>query len=401
MTTFRLMQTSELAEAARLSDSVFRQGKQPSMGEMFPNLFAPGMPHSYGAFAEDGSLAAFMGLAPSTLRAGGAAQIGVFSIGSVCTAPEHRGVGLAGRLLERCFAHAVKAEAPLLFVSGDRSLYTRAGCSPFGSAATAVIRPLALQDSLAFRGDLHAPHSPPGLIVREARTREARAENLLRLHRLHEAGSTRFEESAAGFGARLEAAAYCGVLGLTQRVILAVIEDTPVAYAVIGVPHHVRGFTDGGAAPIPTAPDSGQPTDQPPTVISYGGEPEYAADLLERLPGSFGLNELHIPIPWQERELLTYMKQAGAECRMSANAGTLFVTNVQMLLDQASPLWPRPWTEALRVEKGRVLSAASRRELQRSEWLALLLDPDAARPDDVPSWLTPIALPYLYGLHYT
>ncbi|NGZ74895.1 GNAT family N-acetyltransferase [Saccharibacillus alkalitolerans] len=415
MIDYRLMQSHELAEAARLSDAVFRQGARPSMAEMFPRLFSPRMPHSFGAFAEDGSLAAFMGLAPSTLRVGGAATIRAFSIGSVCTAPEHRGAGLAGRLLERCTAYARHAGAPLLFVSGDRTLYTRAGCVPFGRAANAVLRgvrsdSLAPSDfraaadafahaSAAVRRALYAPAAPPPLTVREAGTRD-----LLRLHGLYSAGGTAFEEGAAGLGDLIAAAAQCGVLGLEQRVLLASIEDTPVAYAVIGMPPHLKHYSFDGIEPPPPAP-AGVPDAapaSPPTVIAYGGAPLYAADLLRYPAERWGLDELHIPVPWQEEELLSLLRKAGAEVAFGPNAGTLLITDPEHLLNQAQELWSRPWREALQTDgRGNLFAASGKRQIDRSEWTGLLFDPEYPRSDDVPDWLTPIPLPYLYGLHFT
>ncbi|OWR33086.1 hypothetical protein CDO73_00835 [Saccharibacillus sp. O23] len=401
MTTFRIMQSQELAEAARLADTVFRGDKKPSMAEMFPRLFAPETVHSYGAFAEDGSLAAFMGLAPSTLRVGGAASLRAFSLGSVCTAPEQRGAGLAGRLLEHCIAHARAAEAPLLFVSGGRSLYTRAGSASFGRALHAVLRPgvPAAGQTAAFPapGSAGNPDLPSVLEAREAllpvRLREAGPEDLERLHELHDAGGTIFEDSAAGLGEQLRAASYSGVLGLSPRVILAEVGREILAYAAIGIPE-LAAAADGGS-------EAAAFDGEPPTVIGYGGEAAYVARLLADLLGYCELPELHIRIPWQEYELQLQLRQAGVMLEEEPNAGTVLVTDVRMLLDQASGLWPLPWQEALRVdEEGRVFAASSDRELSREQWYSLLFSPERPQGADLPGWFSPIPLPYLYGLHY-
>ncbi|GGN98835.1 GNAT family N-acetyltransferase [Saccharibacillus kuerlensis] len=398
MTTYRLLKAQELTEAVRLSDSVFRPQTQPSMGEMFPRLFAPGIVHSYGAFSEDGTLASFMGLAPSTLRIGvNRDSIRAFSIGSVCTAPEHRGAGHAGRLLQQCIAHAARAEAPLLFVSGERSLYTRAGCVPFGRSANVVLRPPGSAEGapLLLRQSLYEP----GAVLPALTLREAGPEELLRLHALHAAENISFDESAAGLGELLGAAAYCGVLGLTQRIILASIEHEPVAYAVIGVPPHLQHDFNDGVTSMPSAQET--PSENLPTVIAYGGTALHAADLLSGLPETLGLEEIHVPVPWQDRELLALLQKTDAEVSYGPNAGTLLIIDARQLLEQAQGLWHRPWEEALRVDKqGRLFAASSGRELDRSEWAGLLFDPEYPRPDDLPNWLIPIPLPYLYGLHY-
>jgi GNAT superfamily N-acetyltransferase len=73
-----------------------------------------------------------MGLVPGLIRVG-LACLRLYSFGSVCSHPDHRGKGYAGLLLEQALNHIDRADASLLLVSEDRSLYRRAGCLPFGS----------------------------------------------------------------------------------------------------------------------------------------------------------------------------------------------------------------------------------------------------------------------------
>lgn len=82
----RLIKPAELDQAALLADSVFREPGATSMKELFPLIFRPGLSHSYAAIADDGTVAAFMGLVPSTIKTGDA-FLNVFSIGAVCTDP--------------------------------------------------------------------------------------------------------------------------------------------------------------------------------------------------------------------------------------------------------------------------------------------------------------------------
>lgn len=134
----RLLNSNELQQAADLSDLVFGKPGQPSMGKSFPALFHPGVSHSYGAFTDEGELVAFMGLAPDVVRIG-EARLNVFSIGSVCTHPDFRGQNLASTLLAECMDHARRSGASLVFVSGGRSLYRRAGCYDFGRVHYAML----------------------------------------------------------------------------------------------------------------------------------------------------------------------------------------------------------------------------------------------------------------------
>lgn len=384
MTTFRLLKAHELPNAAQLSNSIFRPNIQPTMADMFPRLFAPGIVQSYGAFTEEGTLAAFMGLAPSTLRIGGAASLRAFSMGSVFTAPEHRGAGLAGELLNLCIAHAKKAEAPLLFISGERSLYTRAGSEYFGRAAKAILRRSINDSSVATDSSV--------------RLRLAEPQDLLHLHHFHESNDTRFEESAAGLGELLGAAAYCNVLGLAQLTVVAENQNGLAAYAVVGVPHHVQSALQNGSVPsLNLQPE----TSNPATVISYGGDARNTANLSHALLDFCNLDELHVDIPWQDQDLETLLEQKGAELQSTRSGGTLLVTDIRLLLEQAYDLWPLPWEEALRIDAdGRVFAATGSRELSRAEWYGTLFDPNYPRPGDIPSWFDPIPLPNPYGLHY-
>lgn len=133
MMQIRRVLIHELSQAAALADSVFRSGRSPIMGTAFPALFSPGISHSYGAFNEQNQLVAFMGMTPLQIRTGDSV-LNAFAIGSVCTDPDFRGSGVASALLKQCQAHAKAAKAPLLFISGDRSLYTRNGAVYFGQA---------------------------------------------------------------------------------------------------------------------------------------------------------------------------------------------------------------------------------------------------------------------------
>ncbi|WP_313641892.1 hypothetical protein [Paenibacillus sp.] len=91
----RLIKPTELDQAALLADSIFREAGAISMKELFPLIFRPGLSHSYAAIAEDGTVAAFMGLVPSTIKTGND-YLDVFSIGAVCS---------CARLMLRKLAH--------------------------------------------------------------------------------------------------------------------------------------------------------------------------------------------------------------------------------------------------------------------------------------------------------
>ena len=69
-----------------------------------------------------------------------ASQFRVASIGGVCTHPDHRGLGLATRLLHHSFEEMRYRGVRLVLISGTRGLYQRAGCAPAQLLESMVLR---------------------------------------------------------------------------------------------------------------------------------------------------------------------------------------------------------------------------------------------------------------------
>ncbi len=361
---YRLIRPEELPQAAALADSVFRKEGDRSMGELFPSIFRPGLVHSYAAWDEDGTLAAFMGLVPSTVQAGPVA-LRAFSIGSVCTAPAYRNRGLAGTLLALCQKHARRAGAALIFVSGERSLYERAGCVPFGRAARVRLHPEAAASLAAAESDdrLLRPMQPEDLHA------------VCELLTAREAG---FAVSAGELAAELGAGALAGAMGLTPRTLVAVREGRVEGFLAAALP-----------AAVPGAPDDPARGDAAPSdgaAVEWAGRPEAVAALLAKAALCSGA-ALEVPVPWHEHRLLALLREAGAAAAFGGNAGTVCAASRAELLRQAVPA---------EADRAAVEAAApGDREL-----LSVLFDPDSplrAAADGLPPALP---LPYLYGLHF-
>ncbi|MGF7031104.1 putative N-acetyltransferase YhbS [Paenibacillus mucilaginosus] len=370
----RLMQPHELAEAARLADSIFRDGEQSSMGEAFPDLFSPGISHSYGAFTDEGKLAAFMGLAPAVVRVG-PARLRIFSMGAVCTHQEARGQGIGSRLLDLCKAHADAAGAALILISGDRSLYTRAHCYPYGRTER-----FALNASAADR----LKHRPGTEGLRISGLEPA---DLPSVHRLAEERSVAYEQSVTDLPRLLAAEAYAGCFKLVHRTLTARRGDGSLAaYAVFAVP--------GTAAAGRKAP----------FAVEWGGEPEAVALLLAEALERFGLPSLSVTAAWHERALLALLGEAGFLSESGTNGDTLYLVNAQRLLEQAAPFWGEMPLPALRLgaDGQYVLPGEGGAELKLSpgELVRELFDPgaDGAQARNLP--VPALPLPHANGLNY-
>ncbi|WP_339245154.1 GNAT family N-acetyltransferase [Paenibacillus sp. FSL F4-0243] len=344
----RLIKPAELDQAALLADSVFREPGATSMKELFPLIFRPGLSHSYAAIADDGTVAAFMGLVPSTIKTGDA-FLNVFSIGAVCTDPAFRGQGLAGQLLQLCQSHAAEAEASLIFVSGDRSLYTRAGCVPFGGTQFTELNASSAQALAAAAGE-------------EWTLRPMQPGDFFGVYRLLNEREAGHVYSPGELALLLGTEAYAGVMGLAQRTLVAVRDGSIEGFAAVAVP---------AAADVP-APNTA-------TAVEWAGQPSAVAALLAKAALCGGVGTLQVPVPWQERGLLALLRDAGASLSGGANSGTVCIADREALLRQ---------TEGCR--KGLDLSSVQ----DDKELISLLFDPARSADSDA------IALPYMSGLRF-
>jgi predicted N-acetyltransferase YhbS len=135
----RLARRDETEDLAQLLSDVFGfQGRYPR--DQF--LTALGRPvHRRGALiiAEDGRPVSHILTVIDRVLIHGC-SVKVASIGGVCTHPDYRGRGYAGRILEESLRSTTAQGARLLIVSGNRRLYERNHCVPAGRTLQAAVR---------------------------------------------------------------------------------------------------------------------------------------------------------------------------------------------------------------------------------------------------------------------
>ncbi|MCU6797689.1 GNAT family N-acetyltransferase [Paenibacillus sp. WQ 127069] len=373
----RLVKNDELQQAVQLADDVFRKPGQSSMGTSFPFLFAPGLSHSYGAFV-DGRLVSFMGLVPFVIHVGDA-RLNVFSMGAVCTHPDYRGQGIAGQMLDRCKQHAEEAGASLLFISGDRSLYTRVHCYPFGLTEHFTLDAEGAVRLKAAASALQAGDSP--LQLRPFQAADAFA--------LHAAAATRevaYEQSVTDLGRMIDAEAYASCMKLEHQTLVAAHGTGSVdSFAVIAAP--------GRSA------DS-----KPPTAIEFAGPAAHVGSLLAEAVERLNLTQLKIPVSWHEQQLLGLLQEAAVPYETKANNGTVYVVNPQRVLEQAFPVADKDLKQAFAItslEEGsyKVKAGDTSIEVNPAELVSLLFDPLSPLKPLLPGWST-IPLPHTSGLNY-
>ncbi|WP_309122630.1 GNAT family N-acetyltransferase [Paenibacillus sp.] len=351
----RMLKGRELSDAAALSDRIFREPGQSSMADAFPYIFSNAIRSvSYGAFDGD-KLVSFFGLVPWIVRVG-EARVQAFSIGSVCTDPAYQGQGHASSILDEVIAFADRSGASLLFVSGSRSLYTRAHCYPFGRVRRYTVS-----------ADTASRLAASGAGAASIDVREADPSDLFALHAAAAAMPVRYEADVNGIGTLLKAEAFASVIKAKQRVFVAEAADGIQAFAVVA-------FRAERA-----------------TVLEWAGPAGSVAPLLGACASQPETTALEVPVQAHETALREALDAAGAAATDENNQGTVRILNADRLFLQLEP-WLRGKSlerESLSPEQ---LVAACFGRVDAS-------DSESAAHAAPRAW-EPVPLPYTGGLYF-
>ncbi|WP_322902852.1 GNAT family N-acetyltransferase [Paenibacillus sp. SGZ-1009] len=387
MMNIRSVHIDELPLAAELTNNVFCETGERYMGTSFPTLFRPGMSHSYGAFNDNGQLVSFMGLVPVNIVVG-SQRISAFSIGAVCTHPDYRGQRLAGQLLERCRQHAIAAGASMMFISGDRSLYTRAGSQFFGHMHSVTLT------------HKHALSEPSDLWE----LREMESCDLFAVHALLQRPTAHVELSIGEMQQMLAAQAMAHVNQQQQHVLVAATPNGIAGVAILSIPPFYDVNNNNGDTTTTLAPLHA--TDRAGSVIECAGRPDAVRELWLEAIRRYSLSTLTVTIPWQEQSLLAEAQATGAVCTTSRNGGTVMIVNGGALLAQTGLLDDLNDEATVHVavhEQSCYTVHTPTNEYtlaDDAELCALLFDPQAdiavAQTETFPT----VPLPYMYGLYF-
>jgi len=387
MIQIRKVHIHELMQAAELANDIFCEPDHRHMETSFPTLFHPGMSHSYGAFTEQNRLVSFMGLVPVQIQAG-AHVLSAFSIGAVCTHPDYRGQRLAGQLLERCRQHARESGASLLFISGDRSLYTRAGSQFFGQISQAILS----SDSLT---DLPTSSS--------WEVRDMQAEDIFAVHTLLQSHNSYVHMSLAELQQLIEAAPVAHIRDQQQhiRVATAPGQNNIAAVSIFSIP------PDNTEASHPT--DSASSTaERRGEVLEWGGQQEAVLALWQDAASSYTLSSLTASIPWQETAVIQMVEDVGAAISIIPNGGTVMVASGNALLAQTG-LIADPAADHASIyfsiedeDRHYMLHTpqGSYPVLGNQALCSLLFDPSSTAIEEAGISVPAIPLPYMYGLYF-
>jgi GNAT superfamily N-acetyltransferase len=359
----RHLRIGEEKEAIQLSDKVFRDREQKSMGDAFPMLFSREViENSYGCFVDD-KLVSFMGLAPSTIRVGNA-KLSVYSLGAVCTDPDYRGYGYASLILEVIMTDLQRTEASLLFVSGGRSLYTRVGCVTFGKSHIVHVK--------------GRPMSTPPLEIREAEPTD-----ILSMTKLAAEREVAFEQTAHDMTLLIQSESYASCVKRKHRVLVAEKDGRLTGYVIVALPYL----------------DS---ENQETIGIEWGGDSDAIKSLTYDAMSRYDVKEICLHVPWHEKDLLNAFGDCQTE--VEKNQGTVYVVSPTKLIEQLKPYLDEHRkefsAEVEKAEQGISITTTSGEKtlLSHEEFASLLFDPDSDGVKRNQSLSIP--LPYMVGLNY-
>ena len=216
-------------------------------------------------------------------------------LGVVCTHPDYRGKGLAGRLCDWAWNRARECGADYTLVSGDRPLYRRRGCRPVGQ-----------------RFDYRIPAAgtcPDGLTCRELSQDDIDA-----VSDLYEARPVRY---------------------LRPR------SDYEIFFRhgwASNIPATMFGLERAGKLTAYLLISRGEQTEARP-VLEYAGSNE---DVLTGLP--VALTRLKakagaLQVPWFETRMLKLMEDRGLSGTVNPLGGTVSILNLPPLIARTKSYW--------------------------------------------------------------
>jgi GNAT superfamily N-acetyltransferase len=274
---------AELHDSHRLFQVCFN-GLDPAeyLAELEQPEGDPPRPMKHGELygtASGGRLVSQIALFPEQVRVyDGLLRLG--SIGGVCTHPHFRGYGVASRLLDLCTARLEALGARLLFISGGRGLYLRAGAVPVGRYARFNLKP----------GQLNLP--PRTDAAHPLTLRDANAGDAPLCSRLYAAEPVHLVRKVSLFEERFGH----GNGYIYKEKWLAEVEGQPRAYLLLGEPWEHMGQTETRIR----------------YLSEYAGSRATLAAAVGELLEQPGMTELTLYLPWQEVDFIQRLVDLGA-----------------------------------------------------------------------------------------
>lgn len=289
----RPVKKEEFEDLINLINYVFRtsSGKKPDMEICFPLFLSEKNLDHLLIMADKGQPVSHAGLWLNDFHYFGQ-TMKVGYLGSVCTEPNYRGMGLATTLMGAVLNHLEENGVDLLLVSGGRGLYQQAGCLKEGSVNWYSIPKQS--PNCCFDITIN----PPVALMNELWIKEP----------LHT------KRSLSNFEALVEAAALARCIDRESKVYLAGTRDTPLAYI-----QAVHG-QDGSVF-----------------LYEWAGERTVLIEIAAFIAGLPNSKEVRWPIPAWEKTLLSLMPKINGIAKGTEKlSGTYKIVRFASFIDKAS-----------------------------------------------------------------
>ena len=254
--------------------------------------------------AQQGRLVSQIGVVHDQIKMD-AATIRAASIGGVCTHPDYRSQGLAGRLLEYCTAQLVQEKARLMLISGDGELYTRLGN---------VLHGRYLYFSMTAKTNPAFGPAPADLVLRRMTSVDT-----LPVSQLYRAEPVHFIRQAVDFWLALNDPMRNTYVYADQWIVER--SGQAVAYLLLGSP-----WEQALGAGIRH-------------VGEYAGSRSALVYALQALFAAGDLQELSWPVPWQDSELIQLLQDASCSGSLAPLDGhTLRIVDFAGFMSDLRPI---------------------------------------------------------------
>ncbi len=290
----------EFDQVLKLANYVFRQSNNlPDMEKWYPLLFNDDNLENMRIILEDNRPVSLIGISEAEITVYGC-RTKIGSIGSVCTYPEYRRRGFATLLLENSMKKLDNDDADIMLVSGDHSLYKRAGCIEAGRVHKFKI----------FRDDLKRFNTQN---VKVFPYEEKNLENIVRV----------YQKEAVRFFRPLE----------VFKKILATGAAMDREAEILTI-HKANEFLGYLAVQIPGEKEGEEGVNN---VAEYSGARSTILDAVKPIFNKYDIQGLSFNIPFHDTEFIYALKEKGFKSRMENIPGTIKIINFPRLMDRFRP----------------------------------------------------------------
>gem|GEM_PF-603610 len=301
---------NELPEVLECVNRVFRLSRdmEPTMAQEFPLLFAESNAENLRVIRKGGRVVSHVGIFEMDASMLGY-RLRVGMIGAVSTLEEERGKGLASLLLADAMEKMKRDGVELVMVSGERSLYDKAGCAIAGGSYQGSFE----RDDALRSAQRLAQNGGPSLLVTEGGEPSSYVQ-------IYEREPVRYVRPLDNWKKLLSGMAWQesgSGLHYARYAFLAEEGGKPLGYAIFHAAENGIG-----------------------ELVEYAGDREAVSACVTKGMISLGLRELRLTVSWWDLPALSKLKQIGVKFspHTTQKQGTVKVLDPQGLLDAIRPL---------------------------------------------------------------